>query len=200
MQKLLLAMVTVIIAVPLYACATSSIPQAATPPEPSTTAIVSDLTTPLASNALTSTAGDASQTPLDLIPPSKEFLAERKYDFPEIPRVTCEGLKQMMDRGDSYILVDLRFPSIYDSKHLPGAINISFFPTPTLTQEQIDNLLLGLPKDKLIIFYCPCYGDEESAATVDKLIKMDASYATGNVKVLWKGFWRWVELGYPLEQ
>ena len=201
MQKIFLMIVVVAIPVLLLDCTSNTIPQSATPLITSYPVLASaSTTTPSGMTSASVTPGSTPPSPIDITPPSKEFLADHNYELPGIPRVTCEGLKQMIDRGDSFVLVDVRYPSIYQLKHLPGAINIPFFPMPSLTQAQIDNLLLGLPKDKLSIFYCACPGDEESAGAADKLIKMDAGYNAANVKVMWKGFWKWIELGYPVLQ
>ena len=41
-------------------------------------------------------------------PPSPEELAKQGFLLPEIPRITYEQIKQMMDRGDALVLVDAR--------------------------------------------------------------------------------------------
>lgn len=87
-------------------------------------------------------------------PPSPEELAEQGFFSPEIPRVTCEELKQMMDNEEDFTLVDVRFKYFYDEQHLPGAIFIQSDTTPLITQQWIDNQLGKLPKDENIIFYC----------------------------------------------
>jgi rhodanese-related sulfurtransferase len=83
--------------------------------------------------------------------PSSEELAAQGFIFPELPRVTSEQLKQMMDDGGPLVLVDTRNSVIFDLGHLPQAINIPFEPEA----EQIATFLTVLPKDRLIIFYCP---------------------------------------------
>ena len=80
---------------------------------------------------------------------------ELSFALPEIPRITCEELKQMMDRGDDFVLVDTRSVEWgYNLGHLPGAISIPNQPEPPYTEEWITMKLEGLPTDKLIIFYC----------------------------------------------
>ena len=88
-------------------------------------------------------------------PPSAEELAEQGFALPEIPRITCEELKQMMDRGDDFVLVDTRSVEWgYDLGHLPGAISIPNQPEPPDTEEGITMKLEGLAQDQLTIFYC----------------------------------------------
>ena len=88
-------------------------------------------------------------------PPSAEELAEQGFALPEIPRVTCEQLMQMMDRGGDFVLVDARSVEWgYNMGHLPGAISIPNQPEPPYTEEWITMQLEGLPQEKLTIFYC----------------------------------------------
>ena len=84
----------------------------------------------------------------------------------------------MLDRGDSMVLVDTRSPASFKLQRLPGAINIPNSPESPVTETWITSTLLGLPRDKLIVFYCDCPDDDTSASLADKLIKLDASYAT----------------------
>jgi len=88
-------------------------------------------------------------------PPSAEELAEQGFALPEIPRISCEELKQMMDGGDVFVLVDTRSVEWgYNTGHLPGAISIPNQPEPPYTEEWVTMQLEGLATDKLIIFYC----------------------------------------------
>jgi hypothetical protein len=97
----------------------------------------------------------SSTTPTGLIPPSPEELAANHFVLPEIPRILCEQLKQMMDKGDDFTLVDTRLNTSFKTGYIPGAINI---PTndssPPFTQEWVTGQLNALPQDKLIILYC----------------------------------------------
>lgn len=90
-----------------------------------------------------------------LIPPSPEELAKQNFDLPEIPRILCEQLKQMMDKGDDFVLVDARLNSTFTFGYIPGAINIPYDDSsPTFTQEWVNNQLKALPQNKMVIFYC----------------------------------------------
>ena len=82
-------------------------------------------------------------------PPSEEELREQGFLLPEIPRITCYQLKQMMDRGDDFVLVDVRITLMYDLGHLPNTINIPYEPEESLVAK-----IQKLPKDRLIVFYC----------------------------------------------
>lgn len=87
--------------------------------------------------------------------PSAEELAEEGFALPEIPRITCEELKLMMDEGEDFTLVDSRSKQWgYDMGHLPGAISIPNEPEPPYSEEWMMSQLQGLPEDELIILYC----------------------------------------------
>lgn len=98
----------------------------------------------------------ATPTPLEeQIPtPTPEEVVPEEVYLPEIPRITCEELKQAMDEGVGLVLVDTRIDFSFKEEHIPGAINIPDTPLPPLTEEMITAKLLMLPRDKLIALYC----------------------------------------------
>ena len=125
---------------------------AATPAATPTTAPLptTETTTPP-----TTTIPPTTDTTTPSTPPSAEELAEQGFALPEIPRVTCEEIKQMMDEGGDFVLVDTRSVEWgYNMGHLPGAISIPNQPEPPYTEEWITMQLEGLPTDKQIILYC----------------------------------------------
>jgi hypothetical protein len=87
-------------------------------------------------------------------PPPPEILAKERFYLPEIPRITSEELKQLMDNGADVVLVDTRLEISFKAGHLKGAINIPATPLPPRTEEMIKKELLMLPRDKLIVLYC----------------------------------------------
>jgi 3-mercaptopyruvate sulfurtransferase SseA len=82
-------------------------------------------------------------------PPSSKELAAQGFLYPKLPRVTCEQLKQMLDKGEPLVVVDTRTEFFFKQGHIPQAINIVYSP-------KIENPegFLALPKDRPIIFYC----------------------------------------------
>jgi rhodanese-related sulfurtransferase len=134
-----------------------------------------------------------TKTPAVLTPPSPKELAEGNFVLPEIPRILCEQLKQMMDSSGDFVLVDTRKDASFKIDHLPGAVNTSKYNS---TQEMVASQLAAISEKKLVIFYCDCPDDIESANMAQQLIQM-RSGDQSNVKVLWKGYYRWLELGYP---
>ena len=85
--------------------------------------------------------------------PMQGFSSEEdEMAHPEIPRITAEVLKQLIDEGGEYVLVDSRDSMSYDQGHIEGAINIYY--NPTGDPVSLEMMLMGLPMDKLIIVYC----------------------------------------------
>jgi rhodanese-related sulfurtransferase len=123
-------------------------------------------------------------------PPAKEEMV-----LPNIPRITAEELKQMIEKGADMVTVDTRDGGSYEAGHIKGAVNIYYDPTADPMDRQM--MLIALPMDKLIVTYCDCTDDANSANMAQELYKL--GYDREKVKVLSGGSLRWVELKYPLE-
>jgi len=130
-------------------------------------------------------------------PPTEEELREANFNHPEIPRVTAEQLKLMMDREDDFLLVDARDEMDWDSTRLRNALNIPNVSNGLLAQQNRMTQLQLLPKDKLIIFYGNSADDADAANLAQQLINLNAGYDPENIKVLWQGHPRWKKLRYP---
>jgi rhodanese-related sulfurtransferase len=125
-----------------------------------------------------------------------EMLIREGFSNPEIPRITCEDLKQLMDISSDFVIVDTRANPVFNMGHLAGAINILYNNATPEAFEIMDQQLATLPDNKLIIIYCDCSLDQQSSAMAKRLI--DKGYQVENIKVLWKGIFYWQELGYPV--
>jgi rhodanese-related sulfurtransferase len=124
-------------------------------------------------------------------PSSKEEVA-----LPNIPRISVEELRQMVDKGATdMVVVDTRDGGSYEAGHIKGAINIYYDPTADPMDRQM--MLLALPMDKLVVTYCDCTDDANSAKMADELFKL--GYERDKVKVLAGGSLRWVALKYPFD-
>ena len=134
MNKLFLTVVLVVAILLIASCGGTTEPTTT----PTSTTTTNNITTP------TTTTLDAS-----LGAPSAEELAAQSSISPELPRITAERLKQFMDNGESFVVVDTRLEFFYNMGHIPQSINIPFEPEDERTVE-----FLTLPKDRLIIFYC----------------------------------------------
>ena len=132
------------------------------------------------------------------VSPSYETLIKDGFADPSMPRITSEDLKLQLDSGEEIILIDSRSEYKLKMGYLPGAISIRYAinsPYPG-EEEEMDGKLAALPNDKMKVLYCDCARDEESAAMARRLV--DRGYDISNIRVLWKGYFRWLELGYPI--
>jgi rhodanese-related sulfurtransferase len=114
--------------------------------------------------------------------------------LPHLPRISVEELRKMIDEGGDHVTVDTRDGGSYGAGHIKGAINIHYDPTSDPMARQM--MLIALPMDKLIVTYCDCTDDANSAQMAEELYQL--GYDRDKIKVLSGGSLRWVELKYPL--
>ena len=55
---------------------------------------------------------------------------------------------------------------------------------------------ITLPRNKTLVLYCPCTGDDADAIDMAKKLRMFGYF---NTKILRGGWFQWEELGYPIE-
>ncbi len=120
--------------------------------------------------------------------------AKEEVVLPNIPRITAEELRQLIDKGADLVTVDVRDSGSYEAGHIKGAVNIYYDPTGDPMDRQM--MLIALPMDKLIVTYCDCTDDASSANIAQELYKL--GYDRDKIKVLSGGSLRWVELKYPM--
>lgn len=100
--------------------------------------------------------------------------------------MSIEELKKLMDAGSKdIVVVDTSAEMIYQDERIPGSIN---FPWVHDVTPPVD-----LPRDKTLVLYCACVGEEDSLDMAQKLSFVGFT----NVAVLEGGWFRWLELGYP---
>jgi len=116
-------------------------------------------------------------------------------EISEVPRITCEELKQMINKRKNVVIIDVRMNSAYYAEHIKGAVNIYYHPSGDQMEREI--MLSALPMDTLLVFYCDCIDDSESAIMALELMKL--GYDSDNIRALNGGFLRWKELDYPTE-
>jgi rhodanese-related sulfurtransferase len=103
-----------------------------------------------------------------------------------IRETNVDEVKKRMDRGDKFLLVDVREESEYAKDHLPGAIHLG----KGVIERDIEGRVPELNKE--MVLYCG--GGYRSALAADNLQKM--GYA--NVISMDGGIRGWREKGYPL--
>jgi rhodanese-related sulfurtransferase len=109
----------------------------------------------------------------------------------DVPRITIQELKKMMDNKADVTIVDVQPKRSYEKGHIKSALSSPWTPRPNET------LAATLPKTKLIVVYCDCGpGEADSVSIAERLI--DAGFS--NIKVLQDPSIRgWKEAGYPME-
>ncbi len=102
--------------------------------------------------------------------------------------ITPAEIKKMMDNKDtSFQLVDTQPEEAFAEGHIPGAIN---YPWVQQVKPPIP-----LPRNKMLVLYCPCNHDEDSLDMYKKL----AEFGYLNTKILEGGWYKWVALKLPVE-
>jgi rhodanese-related sulfurtransferase len=125
---------------------------------------------------------------------SSSALAQNDLGLPDDASMTppvqfikpAEILKMMQDKDTSFVLVDTQPPEAFADGHIPGAINFPWVPQVRPP--------ISLPRDKMLVLYCPCNHDEDSIDMYKKL----AEFGYLNTKVLEGGWYKWVALKYPV--
>jgi len=126
--------------------------------------------------------------------PSSAATAKDTLPDPDVPRITAQEVEQRIKTKGDVVLVDTDDSVTYGAEHIKGAVNIYYDPTQDVTNA--DQTLQALPGNKLIVFYCNCPHEEDSAPMVKEMWEL--GYAKDKVKALEGGLTRWEQLGYPL--
>jgi rhodanese-related sulfurtransferase len=98
---------------------------------------------------------------------------------------TVDDVKDKLDRGEKFVLVDVREESEYAKDHLPGAIHLG----KGVIERDIENRVPDL--NAAVVLYCG--GGFRSALAADNLQKMGYT----NVVSMDGGVRGWREKGYP---
>jgi len=134
-------------------------------------------------------SGSSAKTNGDASTPAKGALP-----FPKAPRITAQDVEQMVKDGKGVVIVDTDDSESYAAEHIKGAVNITYDPTTDASAE--DQSLSALPGDKMLVFYCNCPHEEDSAPLVLEMQQL--GYDPAKVKALEGGLTRWEQLHYPL--
>ncbi len=110
----------------------------------------------------------------------------------DIPRITIEELKKIMDQGEEITVIDTQPINIYDKGHIKGAYSI-----PWKSQLALEDVF-ALPSGVPIVTYCACGpGEADSADFARQLMKMGYN----DVKVLKDpAIEGWIKAGYPIDK
>lgn len=129
----------------------------------------------------------------EITAPDVEDYYDPYAGYEEAPRISIAEFKAMYDDpANKPLVLDVRVESLYEEGHIAGAIS---FP-----EAYVDYRVDELPRDRMIVTYCHCPNEEESARVAQVLHDYyDFSY--DNLKVLEGGWYAWEDENYldPLE-
>lgn len=117
---------------------------------------------------------------------SARFLQIVKDAKTRIREVSLDDVKARLDRGDKFVLVDVREESEYAKDHLPGAIHLGKGVIERDIEERVPQL------NTPVVLYCG--GGYRSALAADNLQKMGYT----NVLSMDGGIRGWREKHFPL--
>jgi rhodanese-related sulfurtransferase len=108
---------------------------------------------------------------------------------PTLVCVSRETLREKIESGDEFVLVDALSPMSYAMSHLPGAISIP--------PEQVDERApRRIPdRDTEVVVYCADVTCDSSVTVANRLIELGYR----NVRHYAEGKRDWVQGGLPLE-
>jgi rhodanese-related sulfurtransferase len=106
-------------------------------------------------------------------------------EFPEF--ISADELRRLIKEGAKDILILDNAPNlVWEEAHIPGAVS---FPWVRQITE-----VVKFPRNKTLILYCPCTGDEDSIDMAKKLRELGYF----KIKVLEGGWFKWEKLGYEI--
>lgn len=117
-----------------------------------------------------------------------KFLAIVDDAKQRVRETTVDAIKQRMDRGEKFVLVDVREDSEWAADHLPGAIHLG----KGVIERDIEKTVPDTNTE--LVLYCG--GGFRSALAADNLQKMGYK----NVISMDGGVRGWREKGYPMQK
>ncbi|WP_460527303.1 DedA family protein/thiosulfate sulfurtransferase GlpE [Chitinimonas naiadis] len=104
-------------------------------------------------------------------------------------RIEVDELRRLVEKGQAPLIVDVRSATLRedDPRRIPGALEMEL--------EEVRHMLVDVPKDREIVFYCSC-PNEASAAKATRLLQQQG-YT--RVRPLIGGLDAWLSLHPPQE-
>ena len=119
---------------------------------------------------------------------SPRFLEIVNQAKTRIRETNVQAVKEKLDRGEKFHLVDVREDYEWNLDHLPGSIHLG----KGIIERDIETKIPD-PSAEIVLY---CGGGYRSALVADMLQKMGYT----NVISMDGGYTRWSSAGYPLEQ
>jgi rhodanese-related sulfurtransferase len=104
-------------------------------------------------------------------------------------QISRESLREKIERGDDFVLVDALSPMSYAAMHLPGAINL----TPGWVDDRARRRIPDL--DTEVVVYCLGSDCDSSVKVANRLTELGYR----NIRHYTEGMRDWMEAGLPLE-
>lgn len=104
---------------------------------------------------------------------------------------TTKEVKQKLDGGSDFYLIDTLSERSFSGRHIPGAVNVPYDPDFVERFEEV----VGAPKDAEIVTYCASAGCQLSELAASALEK--AGYT--NIGHYADGLSGWQDAGYEFE-
>ncbi|WP_051957867.1 rhodanese-like domain-containing protein [Desulfobacter vibrioformis] len=98
-------------------------------------------------------------------------------------------VKRLVESG-TMIVLDVRWPEIYDLGHIPGALN---FPLGDFEEEKKEMLSRITPEDEILV-YCAGVTCHDSHTFATRLVEMGFAH----VAIYAGGFAEWEEMGFDV--
>jgi rhodanese-related sulfurtransferase len=105
-----------------------------------------------------------------------------------VKEITVDEVKKKLDKGEKFLLIDVREESEYAADHLPGAVHLG----KGIIERDIENRASD-PNAPMILY---CGGGFRSALAADNLQKMGYT----QVISMDGGIREWREKGFPLSK
>ena len=119
---------------------------------------------------------------------SPRFLRIAEDARSRVNEISLADVKAKLDRGENFLLVDVREESEYAADHLPGAVHLG----KGIIERDIENRVPD-PATPLVLY---CGGGFRSAMAADNLQKMGYT----NVLSMQGGIRGWRERAFPLSR
>jgi len=107
----------------------------------------------------------------------------------EVEPISREGLRDKIENGETFVLVDALSPMSFAASHLPGAINL----TPGWVDDRARRRIPD--RNTEIVVYCESSECNSSVQVADRLLEL--GYC--NVRHYVEGKRDWAGAGLPLE-
>jgi rhodanese-related sulfurtransferase len=117
---------------------------------------------------------------------SPRFLQLVQDSKRRVRETTVDEIKQRLDRGDKFVLIDVREESEWAKGHLPNAVHLG----KGIIERDVEEKFADMGTE--LVLYCG--GGFRSALAADNLQKMGYT----SVISMDGGFRGWMEMGYPV--